>query len=116
MKNLHRILAGIVLVAGLAGSGLIYLTTPENAREETLGFSAVNDPSSSKMYEHDLRVFGGKANVYTDEFIRWFAGLWHGKSLAYTVACLTVFVSVCSFYFADLLFIALKADIPDHNH
>jgi hypothetical protein len=48
---------------------------------------------NSKMYIHDLEVYGGKANVLADEFRRWFDSLWQGKSLASTVACITIFIS-----------------------
>src|SRR5262249_5704439 len=33
------------------------------------------------------------ANVVATEITDWFNGLWHGKRLAFTVACLTVFIA-----------------------
>jgi hypothetical protein len=40
-----------------------------------------------------MEVYGGKANLLAGEFMHWFQGLWHGKRLAFTVACTTVLVA-----------------------
>jgi hypothetical protein len=48
-------------------------------------------------YLRDLERFGGKAAVLFDELNRWFAGLWRGKSLATTVAWISVFVALVLF-------------------
>jgi hypothetical protein len=50
------------------------------------------------MYRDDLELYGGKTSVLLDDFARWFAGLWHGKSLAFTVACITIFMSFGFFF------------------
>jgi hypothetical protein len=42
--------------------------------------------SSGRMYKHNLELMGGKLSVYANQFNQWFAGLWHGRPLAYTVA------------------------------
>jgi hypothetical protein len=60
-------------------------------------------PDNSKMYEHNLELFGGKAAVLANEFRYWFVGLWHGKSLAVTVACITIVVSLGVFFVANHL-------------
>ena len=44
----------------------------------------------SKTYIRELQRFGGKASVIFDEFARWFAGLWRGKSLGITIGWLSV--------------------------
>jgi len=41
-----------------------------------------------EMLEGQTAILG--ANVLSAEFQDWFAGLWHGQTLAYTVAALTV--------------------------
>ena len=33
-------------------------------------------PEDSKLYRHNLEVYGGKLNVIMDDFRRWFVGLW----------------------------------------
>jgi len=42
---------------------------------------------------HQLERFGGKAAVMFDQFNRWFAGLWEGRQLGITLACITVFIA-----------------------
>jgi hypothetical protein len=69
-------------------------------------------PEDSKKYLRDLELYGGKANVIMDELRRWFIGLWHGKSLAFTVACITIFVSFGVFYAANHLPSRLNSDVP----
>ena len=86
------LISTILLLVGLSAAVLIYLTA-ENDSGNVLGFE------DSKMYTHDLELYGGKANVLMSEFIHWFGGLWQGKSLALTVACITVFISA-GFFFA----------------
>jgi len=92
MARIRRITAGL-LAAGLSGAMLIYLTAappPTNP----LGY----EPEDTKKYLRELEVYGGKVNVLATEFRRWFDGLWHGRTLAFTVACLTV-VLAAGFWF-----------------
>jgi hypothetical protein len=73
-------------------------------------------PEDSKKYLRDLELYGGKANVLTDEFRRWFIGLWHGESLAFTVACITIVICIGFFYAANHLPSSLKSDIRSENN
>jgi hypothetical protein len=86
-KRLYLI-AAIILAVGSSCAVVIYLTA-ENVSEDSL----VHQFEHSKKYRHDLEVIGGKANVLANDFIRWFGGLWSGKSLAFTVAFITVIIS-----------------------
>ena len=81
-----RIMSTIILLVGLSSALLIYQTAKDDS-------SSVQDFENSKMYVHDLELFGGKANVLMNDFRHWFAGLWHGKSLAFTVACISICLS-----------------------
>ncbi|MBF0558367.1 MAG: hypothetical protein HQL08_06265 [Nitrospirae bacterium] len=83
----------MILLAGLGSALLIYISSG-NGEDLSLGFE------ESKMYRHDLELYGGKANVLADEFTRWYSGLWHGKPLAYTVACGSAAVSLGFFFVA----------------
>src|SRR6202035_1077247 len=47
----------------------------------------------SKVYLRQLELYGGKANVPGVELRQWFDGLWHGRSLAFTVAVLAALVA-----------------------
>ena len=84
-----RLASAAVLALGLGAAIVLYLAAPP----ETLDAFG-NDPTESKQYLHDLEVYGGKANVLQDEFRRWFEGLWHGRSLAGTVAFLSAFLAL----------------------
>ena len=107
-KHLYLITA-IILLTGMCGAILIYLTA-ENDSDSVLGYE------NSKRYIHDLELYGGKANVLANEFERWFVGLWHGKSLAFTVACITIFVSFGCFFAAKHLPSHSKSDARDENN
>ncbi len=103
------LISAIILLVGLGSAILIYLTA-ENDSDSVLGYE------DSKMYIHDLELYGGKANVLASEFMRWFVGLWHGKSLAFTVACITIFISFGFFFVANHLRSDLKSDARGENN
>jgi hypothetical protein len=103
------LISAIILLVGLSSAILIYLTA-ENDSDSVLGYE------DSKMYIHDLELYGGKANVLANEFMRWFVGLWHGKSLAFTVACITIFISFGFFFLANHLRSDLKSDARGKNN
>ncbi len=93
-KRLY-IVTAIVLLVGLGSAMSVYLTAG-NAADSQM----VNDFANSKRYVHDLELYGGKMNVLADQLCRWFDGLWHGRSLALTIACITLFVSLVVFLVA----------------
>jgi hypothetical protein len=72
-------------------------------------------PEDSKMYSHNLELYGGKLNVIMDDFRRWFLGLWHGKSLAFIIACTTIIISGGFFYVANHSTPPLKSDRSEDN-
>jgi len=98
----------VILLVGLCSAALIYLTAGE-ASNSAEAYVLVNgvvypvDLPHTKAYVHQLQHFGGKAAVLFDEFDRWFEGLWQGKSLAITVAWISVLVSLGIFLFAGYL-------------
>lgn len=102
------LITAIILIAGLGSAVLIYLRAGDDS-QGVLGYEASGghvypiSPEDSKMYMHDLELYGGKLNVLADQFTRWFAGLWHGRSLAFTVACITVVISLGFFFVAHNL-------------
>lgn len=92
-----RLVTRAILAVGLASAAVIYFvnaTTPDEA-----GFEFEN----SKKYLRELEVYGGKANVLATEFRRWFDGLWHGRSLAFTVAVISVLLALIYRFFATPL-------------
>jgi len=40
-----------------------------------------------------MQTYGGDANVLASEIRLWFASLWHGQRLAFTIAFLTLLVA-----------------------
>jgi hypothetical protein len=104
-KTRLYLITAIILLVGLGSALFIYLTAGSESGS-VLGYEGTGGdvytirPEDSKIYRHDLEVYGGKANVLMDEFMRWFAGLWHGKSLALTLAFITIFISLVFFVVA----------------
>ena len=124
IADLHtwlNLISAIILVAGLGNAILIYQTA-QNYSGGVLGYEVEggsvypNMPEDSKKYLRDLQLYGGKANVLMDELRRWFVGLWHGKSLAFTVACISIFVSFGFFYAANHLPSGPKTDVHSENN
>jgi len=111
----------IILLVGLGSATLIYITA-ENDSREVLGYQIIDGqaypiyPEDSKMYVHSLQLFGGKAIVLMDELRRWFVGLWRGKSLAFTVAFISIFISIPFFFFAKHLPSSYESDINNDSH
>jgi hypothetical protein len=115
------LISAIILLVGLSSAILIYLTAGNDSKI-VLGYEIVGGnaylitPENSKKYIHDLTLYGGKAAVLADEFNRWFVGLWHGKSLAFTVACITIFISLGFFFVARISPSDLESDAHDENN
>ena len=115
-----NLISAAILLVGLISAILIYRKA-ENNSYGVLGYEEGNGsvypimPEDSRKYLRGLELYGGKANVLTDELRRGFVGLWHGKSLAYTVACIAIFISF-GFYAAIYLPSRLKSDVPDENN
>jgi len=117
-----NLISAIILVAGLGSAILIYRAAEDTlygvlGYEEGRGTVYPVMPEDSKQYLRGLELYGGKANVLMDQFRRWFIGLWHGKSLAYTVACITVFISFGVFYTANYLLPSrLESDVSSEKN
>jgi hypothetical protein len=107
----YKLITSLMLFAGLGSAVVIYLTAG-NPDEYTL----VNEFEGSKRYAHDLELYGGKANVLADKFAHWFEGLWHGQTLAFTVAFLTVVISAGYFLVACRLAAHSASDAAEENN
>ncbi|MGP8152755.1 MAG: hypothetical protein ACLQBQ_01235 [Smithella sp.] len=114
-QDILTILGIMTLLIGLGISVLIYLTF-DNYENGLLGYEVVGGsvypirPEDSRAYQRDLQLVGGKTYVLIDEFQRWFTGLWHGKSLAFTVAGITLLISAGFFYAANNFPLSSKDD------
>jgi len=97
-RRRHLSVAAAILLAGLVAATFIYLRAGGGA-EALLELS----PETSKKYLRDLEMYGGTANVLAVEFSAWFAGLWHGRRLAYTTATLSFLGSLAYLFFTLVL-------------
>ncbi len=86
----HRdVVAGVIALLGVLLAGVLYVRAPQpTAEDERL--------EDSKQYLRQMEVYGGDANVLASEFRVWFGGLWHGRSLAYTVAVIGLLVAAAA--------------------
>jgi hypothetical protein len=103
-----RLIIATILVLGLGSAILIYFFA-EAAPTNPLGY----EPAESKMFVHDMLLYGGKANLLGSEFADWLGGLWHGKRLAFTVACITLLLAGAFLYFGAPL--PPEPDSSDEN-
>ncbi|SPF37044.1 conserved exported hypothetical protein [Syntrophobacter sp. SbD1] len=108
LRSILYLISLVILLGGLGSAVLIYATAHDDwigaqGYEVANGTVYPDNPEDSKQYLRGLQLYGGTANLLADQFRRWFAGLWHGKSLALTVACLTILLSSGFFYAANHL-------------
>jgi hypothetical protein len=121
LQHALNLISGIILLVGLGSAILIYQTA-KNDSNGVLGYEQEGGsvypimPEDSKKYLRDLELYSGKAGVLADEFSRWFIGLWRGKSLAFTVACIAILISFGVFYAAHHLPYSLKSDVRRENN
>ena len=97
----------ILLVAGLLAATIIYCTARP---DEQLGILGVDIPTKRQSLE--LERMGGKSYILFNDFNEWFASLWHGRRLGYTIGVLSIAGFLSCRWFADLLEHAPASD--DH--
>lgn len=108
--------SAVILLAGIASAVLIYVaamndSAGDSGYEIVGGFVYPGGGGYTKSYVHDLQLYGGNAAMLADQFMRWFAGLWRGTTLAYTVACIALLLSFVVFVIANNVPIRSKADV-----
>jgi hypothetical protein len=112
-KILHQrtwlnLIGAVILLVGLGSAALVYQRAG-NALNGATGYEAADGtiypimPGDSKLYRHNLEVYGGKFSVIMDDFRRWFIGLWRGKSLAVIIAGTAIVISLALFAAAKRL-------------
>jgi hypothetical protein len=94
-RQIRQIVATL-LALGLGSALTIYLTAGPTPADP-LGY----DPLNTKKYLRELELYGGKANVLSVELRQWFSGLWHGRTLAATVAVLTISLAFAFWFVAS---------------
>lgn len=121
LRTYLYILSALILLTGEASAVMIYRAAMNNRNSDAGyqvigGFIYPGPGESSKRYTHDLQVYGGNAAVLADEFMRWFFGLWHGTTLAFTVACIACFLSFAVFVVANNVPSRLTTGVPGENN
>ncbi len=109
------LISAVILIVGLVSAGLIYLaavndSTSDSSYEIVGGFVYPGGGEYTKKYVHDLQLYGGNASLLADEFMRWITGIWHGKSLSFTVAVIALLLSFGFFVAANNLQLHSKSD------
>ena len=111
----------IIMLVGLGSAVLIYQTTG-NDSDSVLGYEIIDGsaypirPEDSRMYRRDLGLYGGTAALVVDDFSRWFVGLWHGKSLAFSVAGISIFIFLIFLFAANRLPYNLKSGVDRESN
>jgi hypothetical protein len=86
-----------VLVGGILSAVLIAMTATDDEAD------AASALATDRMYQHNLELMGGKFGVLLAQFSDWFASLWHGRTLAYTVGVLSIAIAAACFLLAHLM-------------
>jgi hypothetical protein len=86
-----------ILAAGLIAALLILAVAAPDA-----DLAAAEELARTRAYQHNVELMGGRFALLTVEFDQWFAGLWHGRALAGTVAALAVVLALGCFGIARL--------------
>ncbi|MGA2081589.1 MAG: hypothetical protein ABSH53_13405 [Holophaga sp.] len=74
-----------ILVVGLTTAIAVFLTAGSPAPDP------LGDPlHESKAYRRQMEMVGGQANLLASDLAEGFQSLWRGKSLAFTLAFLTL--------------------------
>ena len=84
-----------ILAMGWSVAVAVYVTATPVVNDDL-----VDDWEHSRRYLLDLERIGGRAAVFGTELNQWVAGLWQGRSLAYTLAALTTAVALGYFFAA----------------
>jgi hypothetical protein len=114
------LIGAIILLVGAGSAALIYLTAEDDSIN-TIGYEVAGSnvypttSGNSKMYIHDLELYGGKGSVLADKFMRWFIELWQGKSRALTIACIAILLSAVIFVLANHMRFDLQSDAREES-
>lgn len=84
--------AVVILFTGLVAAEIVYFLA--DADEPS---AAVVGMTHTKAYQHNMQLVGGKAAVLAGGVADWLASLWRGRTLAYTVAIITVTIAGACF-------------------
>ena len=84
-----RLVVACILALGWSIAAGVYLSAAPAVEDDE-----VYAMEHSKKSQRDIERIGGKAAVFTSELNERIASLWHGQTLAYTIAGLTAVVAL----------------------
>lgn len=91
------LLAGkVILVAGLLLALTVYVFAAQHGGDNGAA-------QASAHYTQQLELIGGPFQLVLVELDRWFASLWQGTNLAYTLAVLALLSALACFWLSSLL-------------
>jgi hypothetical protein len=100
-----RVIGITALAAGFCAALIIYATAKPDTHVAVLGVDVL-----TKRDTLELERMGGEGYVLFHDFMVWFASLWHGQRLAYTVGVLALGGFVGSRWLADFLLYSTDVD------
>jgi hypothetical protein len=106
LRRCYLVTAGILLT-GLGSALVIYLTAgeiPDNPFAEY---------ENSKRFSLEVQRMGGKMALVANDLTSWFAGLWQGRQLAWTVAGLTIAIAAV---YCVIAYAAQPGEPPAETH
>lgn len=86
----HFITGGILCVGWLIAL-IVYITS-----EPTMEDYDIYEMEHSRKYLRQVEMIGGKAALFANDLREWVAGLFHGRSLAYTIAVVAAIVALAA--------------------
>lgn len=89
------VVVGAILLVSLGISVGIYCTA--DAASDDIPWELT---PQSKKYTRALKLYGGTMNELTVKLNECFKGLWHGKSLAFSVAAISFGIALAYIFFA----------------
>lgn len=92
-----KFVTAAILSVGFISATTIYLTATEASVDPLAEFE------QSKKFAYELERMGGKAALAANSFNKWFAGLWHGQTLSYTVAAVAIILAAGNYFIATNL-------------
>jgi hypothetical protein len=96
LTRCYLVTAGILLI-GFGSAVAIFLTAADTADNVFAEFE------NSKRFTHEVQRMGGKMALVANDASAWFVGLWHGRQLAYTVACITMLIALGYYLIASAI-------------
>ena len=103
--NRLHLAALVILAAGLMSAVIVYVAAvpamADAGSYQIVDGQAYRVDSSREMQQ--LERLGGKASVQTFKFQQWFASLWQGRQLAWTLAVVSMALALLCWHVAGLV-------------